>query len=485
MGGRSTVRRVGLVGTLAAWCIVSLTSVAAAEDLRLVEAARRQDTGAVRSLLAQRVDVNEPQGDGATPLHWAAFWGDLDTAGMLIRSGADANVTNDLGVTPLALACGNGDASMVEVLLSAGADPNATAPSRPPALMLCARTGDVQAVKQLLAHGADVDASEPSRSQTALMWAVAQRHAEVVRELTAHGADVHARTRVTSRFVNIADPNDDLTIVAGTVPYGGSTPLLFAARQGALASASVLIAAGADIDDAAPDGTSVLVTAAHSGHGTLARFLVEAGADPNHDAAGYSALHAAVVRGDGALVNVLVAHGSDINARVTRGTPVTRGGRDFVLPHNLVGATPFLLASKFLELDVVRVLVDRGADSDISLADGTTPLMVAAGLLSEPGLFDRRGRITVPRPVTEERAHQLVQLLLSGGAIVAVANQQGNTALHGAAMHGYLDVVDLLVERGARLDAANRDGQIPIDVAAGPDMVTLLRALATASQTGR
>jgi ankyrin repeat protein len=485
MDARSTVRRGGLVSTLAAWSIASVTILTATGDMRLVDAARWQDAAAVRSLLAQGVDVNEPQGDGATPLHWAAYWGELDTVGLLVRSGADANATDDLGVTPLALACGNGDAGMVEALLNAGADPSTTAPSRPPALMLCARTGNLQAVRQLLARGADVNATEPSRSQTALMWAVAQRHPDVVRELTARGADVHARTQVTSRFVNIADPNDDLTIVAGTVPHGGSTPLLFAARQGALASARLLIAAGADVNDTAADGTSVIVTAAHSGHGTLARFLVEAGADPDHDAAGYTALHAAVVRGEHALVDVLVAHGADMNTRVTRGTPVTRGGRDFVLPHNLIGATPFLLASKFLELDVVRALAARRADPDISLADGTTPLMVAAGLLSEPGLFDRRGRITVPRPVTEERARQLVELLRNGGASVTAANQQGDTALHGAAIHGYLGVVDVLVKWGARLDAANRDGHTPLDVAVGSEMVTLLRALGAARQAGR
>ena len=351
--------------------------------------------------------------------------------------------------------------------------------------MLCARTGSLQAVRQLLARGAAVNATEPARRQTALMWAVARRHPDVVGELTAHGADVHARTQVTSRFVNIADPNDDLTIVAGTVPHGGSTPLLFASRQGALASARLLVEAGADVNAAAADGTRALVTAAHSGHGTLARLLVEAGADPNHAASGYTALHAAVVRGDRALVDVLVAHGADLNARVTRGTPVTRGGRDFVLPHNLVGATPFLLASKFLELDVVRALAAHGADPDVPLADGTTPLMVAAGFVSEPGLFDRRGRITVPRPVTEERTRQLVQLLLNGGARVGAANQRGDTALHGAAIHGYGGVVDLLVERGARVEAANGDGQLPVDVAAGPEMATRLRTLAAASQDGR
>ena len=452
-------------------------AAATADEAQLVEAARGEDAAAVQRLLDQGSDVNESQGDGATALHWAAYRSDAETAEALIRGGANVNALDDLGVTPLDLACENADAEMVTELLNAGADPNVAASLRPSALMFCARTGSVRAVRQLLERGADVDEAEPSRGQTPLMWAVAQDHVGVVRELLDHGADLQARTRVGSRFVNIADPNDVQTSIVGTMPDGGSTPLLFAARQGALASARLLIDAGANVNDAAADGTSALVMAAHSGHSRLAQFLIEAGADLTNAAAGYTALHAAVLRGDRELVDRLAAHGADLNATVVRGTPVTRGGNDFMLPHNLVGATPFLLAAKFLEVDLSRTLFEGGANPSMALADGTTSLMLAAGLHSQPGLFDRRGRIVVPRPATEERARELVRFLVAQGAPVDAVNDHGDTALHAAAIHGYGSVLRILVDQGAGLDVTNADGQAPLDVAADASTSELLRGL--------
>ena len=194
-------------------------------------------------------------------------------------------------------------------------------------------------------------------------------------------------------------------------------------------------------------------------------------------------MHAAVLRGDLGLVELLEARGADLNARLTRGTPVTRAGPDFILPHTLVGATPLLLAAKFLEIDILRALLANGADPHVTLLDGTTPLMVAAGLLSHPGLFDRRNRIVDPvhravlRPAAEGRARQAARLLLDHGASVTATNQRGFTALHGAAIHDYPSLVRLLVERGARLDAKNDNGQTSLGVAADPEMAELLRTL--------
>ena len=456
-------------------------TAAAAADARLVDAARRQDAAGVSTLIQEGVDPNQRQADGATALHWAAYWNDVDTAELLLRAGAAPDAQNDLGVTPLSLACVNGAPRIVGALLRAGANPDAGPPSRPPPLMLCARAGSAAAVRHLIAGGAAVNRSEPRRGQTALMWAVAQRHVDVVRELLAGGADVFARTKVRPRFVNIADPNDIYTIVSGTINSGATTPLLFAARHGDLESARLLLAAGADIGDTAADGTSVLVTAVHSGHARLARFLLDAGADPNDGRVGYTALHAAVLRGNRGLVEVLAGAGAVLDARIVRGTPVTRGGPDFVLPHNLVGATPLLLAAKFLEIDILRVLLAHGADPRATLADGTTALMLAAGLHSQPGLFDRRGRIAVHRPHTSQPAREAVGLLAARGIAAAAVNQQGDTALHAAAIHGYADIARFLVEQGALADAANGSQQTPADVAVDPDMVALLNALAVRS----
>jgi ankyrin repeat protein len=225
--------------------LLSVASFAAtsSSDLRLVEAEKNRDGEAVRSLLRQHVDVNTPQADGATALAWAAHWDDLETADLLIHAGANANAANDYGVTALSLACSNANAAMVEKLLKAGANPNATLSTGETALMIAAHTGNVDAVKSLLAHGADVNAKETRRGQTALMWA--EKHADVVRLLIEHGADIHVRST------------------------GGFTPLLFAAQQGNLDSARILLAAGANVNEATPEDGSALVVASASGHEAL------------------------------------------------------------------------------------------------------------------------------------------------------------------------------------------------------------------------
>src|SRR5882672_9737840 len=228
--------------------VMSTIRLVAGADSRVIDAARRQDPAQVRALLQQRVDVNVPQADGATALHWAAHWSDVDTADLLLRAGANPNALNELGVTPLSLACTNASAAMVQRLLEAGANPNATG-ARVPPLMTCARTGSVEAVRALIARKADVNAREAVRDQTALMWAVAQKRADVARILIEGGADVRARSRLSRVVVNRANPNDIYTAVVGTVSQGGSTPLLFAARHGDVESAKVLLASGANVND--------------------------------------------------------------------------------------------------------------------------------------------------------------------------------------------------------------------------------------------
>ena len=315
------------LGRATAWVIALLivrASVAsAASDVRLVDAAKRQDRLAVRALVKQRVDVNAPHADGTTAVHWAAYWDDLDTVKLLIGAGANVNAANEFGVTPLSLACTNGNAAVVEALLTAGANANSAQVTGETALMTCAWSGDAQSVRWLVARGADVNAQESAYGQTALMWAASERHANVVRVLVENGADVHARSKA------------------------GYTPLLFAARVGDIESARILLAGRANVNDTDIVTTaSPLLVATVRGHTALAAFLLDHGADANANGSGYTALHWAAgswetdLTGQNGIrsqpghewstlaglpaspklemIKALLAHGADPNARIVK-----------------------------------------------------------------------------------------------------------------------------------------------------------------------
>ena len=433
----------------------------AAQDARLLDAARAADSTGVIALLEQGAAANTRQADGATALHWAAHWDAAAMAEALLRAGADVDAANDFGATPLWLACLNGSEAMVAALLAAGADANAALPSGETVLMTASRTGSMEAVRLLAAHGADLNAREHTRGQTALMWAVAQRHPDVAAALIALGADVHARSAPQPRRIHTRTAGFNPTGVIDTV-LGGNTPLLFAARQGDLAAARHLVAAGADPNDTAATGTSALVVAAHSGHTALALFLLERGADPGAAAAGYTALHAATLRGDETLAAALLARGADPNAPVVRGSQGRRNSPDYVLQHDVVGATAFWLAGHFAEPGVMRALADGGADPRFVMQDGTTPLMaaVAARRRREPGL--------APNPAEDERlVLEAARVTLDAGVDVNAADSAGNTALHTAARRRLDTVVQLLADSGADLHAVNDNGQTPVALAGG------------------
>jgi len=451
------------------WLCLPLVSLAPllAEDARLAQAARMQNDKEVHALLKQGVDVNAPEPDGATALHWAAHWDDLNAAQSLIDAGAKVNTRNDLGITPLLVACANGSAQMIEKLLGAGADPNIAAPDGETALMMAARTSTPDAINALVARGANVNATENSKRQTALMWAVAERRPGIVKVLIAHGADVNSRSLVTEELIYRENPDPGDENAAKGQPHpsgemiarGGSTPLLFAARAGDIDCAKLLLAAGARANDTAADGTSALVMAAYSDHGDFATFLLDHGADPNAAAAGYTALHIAAVTNNRELVKALVAHGANVNARLTKGTPVRRFEEDVVIPQSLVGATPFLVAAHFAEVDLMRDLANAGADTRLATANGTTPLMAAIAL-------DRRSLALrgVRKGKTANPALEAVQLALQPGDDVNATNADGNTALHIAAAKGANAIVQFLVDNGANLDARNKLGQTPLDL---------------------
>ena len=441
-----------------------------APDLRVLQAAKSNDLEAVRGLVSQRADVNASQGDGATALHWAARADNLAMADLLLRGGARVNAANDDGATPLYLACTNRSAAMVERLLAAGADPNSKLLNGETALMTCARTGEAKAVKSLLVHGAAVNARESSHHQTALMWAAAQRHPEAVAVLLEFGADFRARSLAYPQTVvgeqTQRSGREELNY---TVQRGGSTPLLFAARAGDLESAKLLISAGSDVNDRQADGTSALILAAYSGQGRVAELLLDQGADANNADIGYTALHAAVLRSDASLVKALLAHGANPNARMTKGTPLRRDTTDYNLPATLRGATPLLLAAKFLEVESLRLLAAGGADLKLTMPNGATALMLAAGMGSSLGQ-SRRGiaRVDFGKVEPESRVLEGVAAVLDFQVDVNAGNQAGDTALHTAASLGYDTVVKLLVERGANVNARNRRGITPLMVALDP-----------------
>ena len=444
----------------------SLPALATA-DRPLIDAVRSGDVAAVRALLEQEVQVDAPLGDGSTALHWAVHEQRLTLVDLLLEAGADLAVANRHGATVVWLAAENGDAAVLQRLLEAGADPNTSMPGGETVLMTAARGGHLDAVRRLLARGADPNAREELRGQTALMWAAARNNAPVVHLLAEVGADIHARTD---------NPSPVRGRTFASAPPTGFTPLLFAVRGGHLDAARVLLDAGANVNDAVSDGQSALVIAAANANWEMAAYLLDRGADPNHTAAGWNALHQTVRTrrmnvGFGTpgpfaagtldsidLVRKLLAHGVDVNARMTR-----NGMRDGQRNRfNRLGATAFMLAAKVTDVEALRLLLEAGADAVMPSADGTTPLMVAAGLaIWNPG--EDGGSL----PGQEDEVLAAVTMCVEAGNEVNAANYRGETALHGAGFRGANNVVEYLVGEGADLDARTKDGWSPLAIARG------------------
>lgn len=460
-------------------CVVGPPARAGDSEAPLADAVEQGGAQEARQLIDAGADVNAAQADGMTALHWAALGDDAEVVARLLDSGADANRPTRYGATPLAIACQSGDARVVELLLEAGADPNAPGRAGETPLMIASRTGRIEAVRLLIARGSAVNARERNE-QTALMWAAAEGHVDVVRALLKAGAD-HA-----------------------TPLESGFTPLLFAVRGGHADTAFALVEAGADIDQAPRPrrgggmtglgrGVSPLLMAVENGHFELAARLLDAGADPNETTSGYSPLHAITwVRkadsgddnalpppaGSGRMssldfVRKLVAHGADVNMRHRR--------RDQTLARlNRRGATPFLLAADTADVELMRLLVELGADPSITNEDNTTALMVAAGVGTlAPG--EEAG--------TEEEALVAVKYALELGGDVNAVDNNGETAMHGAAYKSAPEIVRFLAEHGADetiWNRRNKEGWTPLLIAQGyrpgnfkpaPDTIAALRSI--------
>ena len=434
-----------------------------AGDLRLADAAKSQDRAALAKLLGQKADPNVTQVDGTTALHWAAQNDDREMAQLLLRAGANVHAKNRYGVTPLSLACTNGSGPMVALLLGAGADPNTQLPGGETALMTAARTGQLEPVNALLARGAVVDAKDSQKGQTALMWAAAEGHAPVVEALLAAKADFHLRVA------------------------SGFTPFLFAVREGRIGVVRTLLKAGANANEAiepAPTsaarpgkapraGVSALVLAVTNAHYELASILLDAGADPNASDAGYTALHViSQVRkpglgdndpspqGSGNLnsldfVRKIARKDANLNARMTKRVPFA------MTAINVLGATPFFLAARGGDAELMRLLASLGADPNLTNSEGTAPLIAAAGLgTRSPG--EDSG--------TESEVLEAVQVALDLGADINAVNLNGETAMHGAAYKNLPAVVELLAAKGAKIELWNKKnkfGWTPLLIAQG------------------
>ena len=441
----------------------------------LIDAVRQGDVPAVRALIKSGADVRQPEGDGATALHWAAHRDSIELVKLLIDAGAAVQAANDLGVTPLHLASANGNAATITLLLQKRANANAATAAGVTPLMEAARSGNVDAVRVLLANGADVNAHETARGQTALMWAVSRQHPGIVKVLIENKADVRARTG-TRQVMAMLDRGPRRAVKnsaqdARQYQMGGSSALLFAAQNGSAESARLLLAAGANANDEAGDGKSALVTAAFAGHTEVGQLLLDAGADPNTSGAGYTALHAAALRGDVALVKALLARGANPHATLTKGSPVRRFGSQWALSTPFTGGTPLAVASAYLEAGVMRALIDAGAKPDVRLANGMTPLLLAAGAPMEmearPSDLVRWNVIdndTPEIPRSPEDAVAAVKMLLDAGAAIMQTTDAGDTALHAAAAANEPATIELLVSRGADINAMNKNGQAPLSL---------------------
>lgn len=495
----------------------------------LAQAAKAGDRDAVASLLQQGLDVNGWSADGSAALHFAARVGDAELVDLLLAAGADVNAANRYGQAPLHIAMRQRHASLVERLLGAGSNAAQADGSGEPALLIATRLGARDIVELLLAHGAEVDIRDVHYGQSALMLAVRNENTALVARLLDAGADVNARSLAGE---------EQPRVLPGDVPVGTSqgvginrsglpdrgmrypitgmkTPLLYATRAGNLELVRMLVEADADIEAADANGITPLIDAIinysvvsmkrapQSDHFRIAHYLVEAGANVNaQDWYGQTPLWVAVdirnmemrvtdtenyVDRDAAfaLIELLLAKGADPNARMKEFPPEKRfiAGTGFNGWVDMTGQTPFLRAAIAGDLRVLHLLLEHGADPNLGTEDGTTPLMVAAGISwAFAETFDEG----------PEALLETVQLTHALGNDVNAVNSMGLRAIHGAANRGSNDIIAWLAVNGADLTVADNEGRTAIDWAEGeltgaraptrkPDTIALLQQL----QAGR
>ena len=458
----------------AALFALALALAAGESDTHLIEAVKSGNIEAVRALAKNRTLLNTPEADGTTALAFAVRADDLPVVQALLAAGADARASNRYAVTPLELAVNNGNAAITSALLKAGADASFVKPGGQTILMAAARTGNADVVRRLLDHGgADVNARESSYGETALMWAVSENHAAAAKLLIEHGADINAR----STKMNYDQDRFGLEGVITVLPHGYWTPLMYAARQGSSAAARVLAEAGADLNLTDPDGTSALILAIINGHFDTAALLLSKGADPNlADSTGMTPLYATVdmntlgevygrpaqhpTSGDTSALDLmrllLKAH---VNPNAQLKTAALYRAHTPGEPALGAGATALMRAAKNGDAAAMRLLLEFGADPELTSRNHTTALMMAAGQGRGLGVFAKDY-------ATEAQMVEGLKVLLDRHVNVNAQNDAGQTALHFAVLSSD-ESVKLLAAAGAKLDIKDRQGKTPLDFALG------------------
>jgi len=461
-------------GTVAAILLIIALVAAAATPPALVTAAKNGDRALAMRLVSEAADVSAAEADGTTALHWAVRNSDIVLTDRLLDAGADPTTANRYGVTPLYLASLNGSADAIALLLEAGADANEVGSNGETVLMTVAQTGVVEAADILIANGADVSAREDWHGQTALMWAAGEGHPAMLERLIDAGADVDALSNEREwERQSSAEPR------AKWLPPGGFSALLYAAREGCTDCVAVLAAAGANLNQTTAEDISGVVLALINGYYDTAIALLETGTDPNiYDYTGRGALYAAadfntmpmsnrpspnVLPNEHSALDVMriaLEKGADPNAQLTRQAPYRSKidrGNDTVLT---TGSTALLRAAKAADLPAIELLLQHGADPSLTTRSDVNALMLAAGLGTSEQ--DTTGRF---KNHTDMIA--AIDIMLAEGLAIDATDNRGRTALHGAALQGYDEVVAALVERGGDLTIEDRDAYTPLDTARG------------------
>jgi ankyrin repeat protein len=462
------MRRLALALAFAPAIFAAPTNTGA--QATVAEALKNRDTQTFQQLLKAKADVNAAEVDGTTALHWAAHWNDLAAVEALLKAGAKAQASNRYGVTPLAEACNVGNAEMIAKLIEAGADANAPQNQGQTPLMVAARVGNVDAIRTLLDHGAKVNTAEEWRGQTALMWAAGEGNAAATQLLISRGADVNIKSKV----FDFRTLKAKVGSVPMNFPRGGFTALLFAARQGHLDVARQLVEGGADMNIADPDNTTPLLLAILNLHFDVAGYLIEKGANPSlADDRGRTPLYGAiemhtmdvsnrpVAKLNDKLTSVdiarmLIAKKVDLNAPLKRvlAPRAVLDGADAAMGD---GATPFVRAAHTGDVELMKMLLEAGANPRIATKAGITALMSAAGA----GWRDGKTR------GAEAEALEALKLCVELGLDVNAVSDRGETALHGAAARGANSIVQYLADHGANLAAKNKAGYTALDAALG------------------